>query len=108
MTDECCPGICAFLHLNARISSSTDPSPRSGMRPIHHSSLPFIKYFYGATMSSMHTNRRKQLYAILLLALCLLPLFAGQADAQVIIGTGTSTQRQPFGMLYGYERSAAV
>jgi C1A family cysteine protease len=31
-----------------------------------------------------------------------------QASTTVTIGTGTSTQRQPFGMYYGYERSAAI
>lgn len=41
---------------------------------------------------------------ILLFALAMV----GMAFADVIVGTGTSTQRQPFGAYFGYERSASI
>jgi len=34
--------------------------------------------------------------------------FSTAAEGMVLIGTGTSTQRQPFGIWYGFERSAAI
>ena len=47
-------------------------------------------------------------YLINVSIFCIISLFNFVKATTVEIGTGTSTQRQPFGMLYGYERSAAI
>ncbi|MBK7096149.1 MAG: hypothetical protein IPH57_14325 [Saprospiraceae bacterium] len=44
----------------------------------------------------------------LLLFIIAMYLFLGSSLAQITIGTGTLTQRQPFGCYFGYERSASI
>lgn len=51
----------------------------------------------------LNRNRVASIFTFLLM------LFAFQTLAQTVtIGTGTSSQRQPFGVFWGYERSASV
>lgn len=43
---------------------------------------------------------------VMLLLICCFSIF--EMSGQITIGTGTSTQRQPFSPYYGYERSASI
>jgi len=51
-------------------------------------------------------NLYKYLFGIAIF--CIISLFNEVNATTVTIGTGTSYQRQPFGMYYGYERSSAI
>jgi len=53
-------------------------------------------------------NLYKYLVSISIATFSIIFLFNEVKAATVTIGAGTSNQRQPFGMYYGYERSAAI